>query len=239
MIDIHSHVLPGIDDGAEDLPESVAMCRRAAEDGCTAIIATPHQRHRLWWNAESDDLHQLRGLVQSELDGEIQILGGAEIRVDSELLDDLDAGVTTPLAGSRYLLVEFARSGFGPVPEDTIHELSVAGWRPILAHPELLPWLAEDIPRLTQLVELGALLQITAMSVTGEFGQRPQRAVHGLLEARLPHFMASDCHGMATRPPGLSAARELVSQRWGSELAQRLTEIHPRAILEDSELPPW
>ena len=145
MIDIHCHILPGIDDGAENLAESVAMGRMAREDGCEVIFATPHQRHPYWWNDDGDVLAALRDEVSAGLGGAPRILAGAEVRVDSEVLDDLEAGRVTPLGASRYLLVEFARSGIGPDPEDIVHEMVVAGWRPILAHPELLPWIADDL----------------------------------------------------------------------------------------------
>lgn len=239
MIDLHAHLLPGIDDGAGSLDESLAMARRAAADGCEVIVATPHQRHHLWWNADRVRLDALRAELERRLDGAIEILPGAEIRVDSALLDDLDAGLPTPIADGRYLLIEFARNGIGPEPESIVHELVVAGWRPILAHPELLPWIAEDLPRLEDLVELGATLQITAMSVLGRFGRRPRESARALLDAGLAHFLASDCHGIATRPPGLSAAREVIAKGWGEELAERLTDAHPRAVIEDRPLPAW
>lgn len=239
MIDIHCHILPGIDDGAVDLDEAVAMGRLAAEDGCRVMFATPHQRHPLWWNDDPALLASLRRELNTALGGAPEILPGAEVRVDSELFDDLEAGVTTPLGNSHYMLVEFARNGLGPAPEEIVHELVVAGWRPIVAHPELLPWLADDLPRIANLVELGAALQITAMSVTGEFGRRPRESVTSLLDAGLPHFLASDSHGVATRPPGLSRARQEVARRWGEDLAEAITRSNPLAVVEDRPLPSW
>jgi protein-tyrosine phosphatase len=236
MIDLHTHILPGIDDGADTFEEALEMCRRAEQDGCEAIVATPHQRHQRWWNCDGADLARLRSDLQEALGNSPRILAGGEIRVDDALLADVEAIPASglqPLAGSRHLLVEFSRSGSGPAPELIVHELVVAGWRPVLAHPELLPWLAPDLARLEHLVELGGRLQVTAMSITGDFGRRPQDAARAMLDAGLPHFVASDMHGVDRRPPGLSLAYRALRAGWGREIADRLTTENPRRILAD------
>ncbi|HTQ79639.1 MAG TPA: CpsB/CapC family capsule biosynthesis tyrosine phosphatase, partial [Thermoanaerobaculia bacterium] len=116
MIDLHCHILPGIDDGARSLADAVAMCRLAAAEGCEAMVATPHQRRGIWWNGDLERLEQLRQQVAAEVGAEIRIYSGGEVHVDSELLAELlrhgsggKAGVF-PLAGSRYLLLEFSSS---------------------------------------------------------------------------------------------------------------------------------
>lgn len=240
MIDLHIHLLPGIDDGARELEEAVAMCRAAAEDGCEVLVATPHQRHPSWLNTDRSRLNHLLDRVRGALDGDGPTLhAGAEIRVDSELLDDLDrhpASGLQPLAGSSYLLLELDRHGFGPTPEEMLHEVIVAGWRPILAHPELIRPLTIDLPRVEGLVAAGAMLQITAMSLTGEFGEEPRRVATAFLDAGLVHFVASDAHGVTRRPPGLSSARRTIAEGWGEAAAARLFEENPRAVLEDRPL---
>lgn len=241
MIDIHAHVLPGIDDGAETMEEAVAMCRKAARDGCEAVLATPHQRHSRWWNSDSGELARLRRRLQEAVGPAPRILAGAEVRVDGGLLDAVrNVGVSgvQPLAGSRHLLVEFGRDGMGPPPEQIVHELSVAGWWPILAHPELLPWLGGDLPRLEHLVDLGARLQVTAMSITGEFGRRPRESVRQILDAGLAHFVASDMHGVERRPPGLSRAAKALRKGWGEDTARRLTYENPARVTADEAVAP-
>ena len=251
MIDLHCHILPGIDDGARTLEEAVEMCRAAAADGCTAMVATPHQRRGSWWNGDRARLAELRSAVAAALAQEapelrFEVLAGAEVHVDGQLLAEAEAlaafftpdageGIV-PLAGSRYLLLEF---GGGEPPEaaaDLVHELVVAGWRPILAHPEHIPWMAGDLAAVERLVALGALCQVTAMSVTGEFGRRAQTDTLRLLDAGLAHFVASDSHGVKRRPPGLSRARRAIAARWGEELAARLCEENPRSVVEDRPL---
>ncbi|MEP7011997.1 MAG: CpsB/CapC family capsule biosynthesis tyrosine phosphatase [Acidobacteriota bacterium] len=241
MIDLHSHFLPGIDDGAENFAEAVAMCRHAALDGCTGLVATPHQRRGSWWNDDIELLDALRERIEREVGLQIALYPGGEIHVDRRFLDDFlaapgeECGVL-PLARSRWLLLEL---DVNAMPRDTyelIHELAVSGWRPILAHPELIPWLADEPDLVARLVGLGAAVQVTAMSVTGEFGRRAQSDVHQLLDSGLVHFVASDCHGMTRRRPGLSRARRLIEARYGDELAERIFDLNPRAVVADQPL---
>ncbi len=248
MIDLHCHILPGVDDGAPTLEDALAMCRLAAGDGCEAMVATPHQRRDPWWN---DDVARLRDLaaqlqarVREEVGDGFQVLLGGEVHVDREVLAEVArlAGTETPpgatilpLAGSHYLLLELDRWGSPDEASHLIHEVVVAGWRPVLAHPELIPWL--DLDALAHLVRQGALAQVTAMSVTGDFGRRPQQVSHRMIEAGLVHFIASDAHDTRRRPPGLRRAYLMIEGRWGDELARRLTIDNPRAVVEDRPLP--
>lgn len=240
MFDLHCHLLPGVDDGPADLDESVLMCRMAAADGCEALAATPHQRHPFWWNGDAEELAELRRRLQERVGERPRLLPGAEVRVDDGLLADLDrlpeSGVLS-LAGSRYVLIEFDRRGGGVDPETLVHELVVGGWRPIIAHPELYPWLMERPDLTRRLVELGATLQVTAMSVTGEFGRWAQSHCHRLLDEGLVHFVASDAHGVDRRPPGLSRAFAALAAGWGEETARSLTSDNPSAVIEDRPLP--
>jgi protein-tyrosine phosphatase len=241
MIDLHCHILPGVDDGARSLAEAVAMCRLAAEDGCEGMVATPHQRRGEWWNADRDQLAALADQLQTEVGAGFRVYLGGEIHVDSELLDEVEklpaGGGVLPLAGSRYLLIEFDSAGTTAEAVHLVHELVVAGWRPVVAHPEFIPWLAADVALVARLVALGARTQVTAMSVTGEFGRRPQADTWALLEAGLVHFLASDSHGTRRRPPGLRRAYDLIAGRWGEPAARRLTADNPRAVVENRPLP--
>ncbi|MDX1502277.1 MAG: CpsB/CapC family capsule biosynthesis tyrosine phosphatase [Thermoanaerobaculia bacterium] len=241
MIDIHGHYLPGIDDGAESLQTAVAMCRLAAEDGCEAVIATPHQRHAVWDNRDPEGLEMLRRRLQEAVGERPEVHLGAEIRIGSGLLDDLDRpdrGRLTPLAGSRHLLLEYGRGERPRGCEDLVHELTVAGWRPILAHPELIRFLAEDLDLMERLAEAGALFQVTAASLTGDFGGLFRRKAWQIVERGLCHFVASDAHGEEWRPPGLARARSLIARRLGEETARRLTDENARGILRQGYVVP-
>lgn len=240
MIDLHCHILPGVDDGAPTLEEAVGMCRLAAADGCTAMVATPHQRRGEFWNTDSARLAGIAARLQEAVGDALRIFLGGEIRVDSELLADLDLmpphGGLLPLAGSRYLLLELSPAGSLREAEEVVHELAVAGWRPVLAHPELIPWLIADLGAVARLVGIGAATQVTAMSVTGDFGRRPQRDAWQLIDAGLTHFVASDSHSTTWRPPGLGRAFETLSSRWGEAAAVRLLVENPGAVLADRSL---
>ncbi|HVS62093.1 MAG TPA: CpsB/CapC family capsule biosynthesis tyrosine phosphatase [Thermoanaerobaculia bacterium] len=240
MIDLHSHVIPGVDDGARDLGEAVAMCRMAIADGCTSAFATPHLRHPSWWNGDRSELERRLASVRAHVGPSLELHPGGEIRADANLLDEVDrlpSGSLLSLGGSRYLLIELDRSGMGPDPLPLVHELVLDRWRPILAHPEHFPWLMTDPSLLTQLADAGALFQITAMSLLGGFGPRPERWCRKLIGDGLAHFVASDAHDTVRRPPGLSAARERISSLWGRELARHLTVENPRAVVENRPLP--
>jgi protein-tyrosine phosphatase len=240
MIDLHCHVLPGVDDGAQSLEEAAAMCRLAARDGCEAMVATPHQRRGEWWNADREGLSALAGELQDTVGPGFRVYLGGEVHVDPELLaevEKLPGGGVLPLAGSRYLLLELDSLGTPRGTIHLVHELVVAGWRPILAHPEFIPWLAPDPDLVASLVALGATTQVTAMSVTGDFGRRPQNDCFALLDAGLVHFVASDSHGVRRRPPGLKRAYSLIAGRWGEDVARRLVADNPRAVVTDRPLP--
>ncbi|HLE59947.1 MAG TPA: CpsB/CapC family capsule biosynthesis tyrosine phosphatase [Thermoanaerobaculaceae bacterium] len=239
MIDLHAHLLPGVDDGPETLEEAVEMCRLAAEDGVETIIVTPHQRHGFWPNNDRKALEVLFEELRTATGGRPALALGAEIRVDSELLHDVDllpGGNLLPLAGSKYLLLEFASVSSGPDPRLAVHELTVAGWFPILAHPERIPWLVDQPALLAELVERGALVQLTAGSVTGELGRGPQMCCSFLLDEDLVHFVATDTHDARIRPPRLSEAFRAIAEGWGEARARQLTEENPRLVLEKRPL---
>ncbi len=169
--------------------------------------------------------------MQEAVGPDLAILSGGEIHVWSDLLSSIERLPETgvmPLAGSRCLLLEFRGTETPAEGANLVHELCVAGWLPIVAHPEFIPWIAEDLAVVERLVSLGALTQVTAMSVTGDFGARPMTSTHRMLEEGLVHFVASDCHGPRRRPPGLRRARQLIAGRWGEDLARQLVADNPR-----------
>lgn len=242
MVDVHCHILFGVDDGARSLEEGVAMARRAAADGCRAMIATPHIRHERWWNSDSAELGRRLDQLRAALGDEIDLHTGGEIACHGasfeEMLEGPEAGLVPSLAGSRYLLLELDWQGVAdPAPEELTHEVAFVGWRPILAHPERVPWLMDDLGLLATLVRGGVALQITAGSLLGTLGPSAQQAAHLLLDRGWVHFVASDAHDLERRPPGLRAAAQTVEERWGRDTAQALFVDNPRAVLEDRPLP--
>ncbi len=239
MIDLHLHLLPGVDDGPESVEQSLLMCRQAAADGCVALVATPHQRRDEWRTDDPGPLQARLAELAERTGGTPRLYLGGEVRVDSDLLADLErpgrAGLRT-LAGSRYLLIELDPEGIGPDPVELVGEIGRAGYFSIVAHPELTSFLWSEEDLIDRIVEAGGLLQVTAMSVTGQFGRVVRDRVWSLLEADLVHFVASDAHRPDWRPPGLSHAHALIAARQGLAAAQRLTVENPMAVIEDRPL---
>lgn len=241
MIDLHSHVLPGVDDGAADIDEALAICRMAVKDGTTELVATPHLRHPSYWNDDSHGLEAafltLREVVEHE-GLELELHLGGEIAVSDASVEELlqPGSRLFTIAGGKWVLLEFDFQGYGPDPVETVWEVAVKGFRPIVAHPERLRWMASDGGLLTALARHGAAFQLTAMSLTGEFGRIARDAAMGLAEKGFVHFVSSDAHDSRLRRPGLAAAREVVTRAWGEETARRLFLDHPRAVIEDRPL---
>lgn len=238
MIDLHSHILPAVDDGAPDFETAVAMCHMAADDGCQAIVATPHLRHERWWNGDRALLQQRCDELQDRVGTRLSIHLGGEIAMHTESFDEIleQPESVVSLAGSKYLLLELDWQGLGPSPESLLFELDIVAWRAIFAHPERVPWLMEDRELIRRLVASGAKTQITAMSLTGELGKMAQDASYWLLENGLTHFVASDCHDTQRRLPGLKRAYQEVSKVWGDEMAEELFVDNPQAVLENRPL---
>ncbi len=240
LIDLHCHVLPGIDDGADSFDEAVAMCRAAAADGCSALVATPHLRHSQWWNGERRPIAGLHGRLRDRLRGRPELYLGGEIAINSESVEEiyeLPRGELLTLAGSRYVLLELDWHGLGPDVSEVVHELKINGLFPVIAHPERVRWLAENLSLVELLVERGAYMQLTAMSLTGGFGAGLRALSDDLVKAGLVHFVASDAHDERLRPPGLAPAYQRLAERFGEDVAQRLFVTHPRAVLDDQPLP--
>ncbi len=239
MIDLHCHLLPGVDDGPRTLEESRRMLAMAAADGVRVAVATPHQRGDLWSNLDRGPLEAGLDALRAVAPDGLELRLGAEVQVDSDLLAEVErlpaSGLLT-LAGSRFLLLDWEAVPVGPDPRDVVNELAVAGFRPVVAHPERLPWMAEDGRLLAELVDLGGHLQLTAGSLLGAFGRHPRACAERLLDAGLAHFVASDAHDPAARPPLLKATFDHLGQRWGEAAARRLLVDNPRAVLEDRPL---
>lgn len=234
MIDLHVHLLHGVDDGPADLGEARQMCRIAADDGITLAVATPHQLNERWPNLDRRPLERARAELALATRGEPEILLGAEIRIGSDLLAEVERlpeGDLLTLAGTRTLLLEPSPLPVGPNLVDIVHELVLAGYRPVIAHPERIRWLAENLELLRHLVDRGAMLQLTAMAVMGELGRGPHQASRSLLLAGLAHVIASDGHDPFRRPPRLRAAFESVAAEWGDDLAERLFVTTPAELL--------
>lgn len=219
MIDIHSHILPFMDDGAADLEAALAMAQDAHNDGITAVIATPHHANGVYLNPAKEIEAAVQQLNEKlrEAGNPLLVLPGQEIRIYGDLLDDLEKGELLTLAGSRYILLEMPSSRVPRSMEETCHELIIQGYVPVIAHPERNAEIAADPSRLVKLIELGALGQLTAQSIAGNFGGKLQKLSLELCRRNAVHVIASDAHDHLNRPFGLRGAYEVVKKELGNE----------------------
>ncbi len=236
MIDIHAHLLPGIDDGPAEMAEALEMCRLVEEDGCTHILATPH-RYREWPSLDRNQIARRTSRLQQAYEGKLQVLPGAEVHMTESAVEELlsPGGSATPLGESQFVLLELADSLDLGRAEDLLHELRVAGWRPIVAHPEFVPALIDRPEIIGSWCDRGIRFQATAMSVTGSFGSSLRRRTARLIDKGWIHFVASDAHSATWRPPGLGAARAAIARTWGERAATELTETNATEIINCTE----
>jgi protein-tyrosine phosphatase len=238
MIDLHSHVLPGIDDGPPTIEESVALARAAADQGTTVLAATPH----ITWDLPGNTAERIAGLVD-EVNAairaagvELEVVRGGEIAMSRAA--DLPADELTGLrlGGGPWVLVECpftpSAAGFGEI----LHSVSLRGHRILLAHPERSPAFQRDPELLTRFVHMGMLAQVTAGSFTGEFGRTVQATARDMLARGLVHVVASDAHDALRRPPAMAAP--LADAGLPAEQVTWLTRAVPEAILGGDRIPP-
>lgn len=219
MIDIHSHILPSLDDGAADLQEAIGMAQAAVAEGIRTIIATPHHANGRYMSEASGVLQQVDAFnaILAESRIPLRVLPGQEIRVYGDLLDDFQQGKLLGLGNSSYILLEFPSSGVPEQIEELLHELRVLGLIPIIAHPERNAELARNPERLRSLIELGALSQVTSHSINGLFGKAVQQQALMMCRTNLAHFIASDAHNLSHRAFGLKQAYRRIEELLGAE----------------------
>jgi protein-tyrosine phosphatase len=243
LIDLHSHLLPGIDDGAKDLATSLAMARVAASDGISTIACTPHILPGVYNNSGPAIRRAVTQLAESIAKAGIPItlVTGADVHIAPDLDVQLRDGRALTLNNSRYLLLEPPHHVLPPRLEDLIFGLQAAGYVPILTHPERLSWVEGHYDLIRRLVSSSVLMQITAGSVMGRFGRGPRYWGERMLDEGLCHLLATDAHNTEQRAPRMAEARDLVAQRLGDDEAINLVLRRPQGILDNlspAELPP-
>ncbi len=242
MIDIHTHILPGVDDGVKTDDEAIEFARMAAADGVRTIVATPHCKEGFFFIQRAevlDAVERLRGLLAAAA-VDIEIIPGAEVHIGPDLVERIRDGRAPTLGNNgRTLLLELSLSQYPVELETLVFQLKLAGVVPILAHPERVRFFQDDIRRYESVIRLGAYGQITTGSITGAFGEEVQEFSKELLRKRLVHVLASDAHNVRRRPPVLSRAIDAMAPIVGDELARRMADDIPKALMngEEIELP--
>jgi len=269
MIDLHCHILPGVDDGPETMEESLAMYRLSMGDGIRTIVATPHTLNGVYQNDRSTILAKVRELNRKIAECRLQnadcripepfssstvqfknpmtqlpnnpmtlnILPGADVHFSPELPQQIEEGKALTIGdGGRYLLLEFPVQGIPRGTEEILFQLMVRGITPIISHPERNLEIAYKPQRYLEMMRMGCLGQVTAMSLTGEFGEEVKRVADKLLKLRLVHIIASDAHSPNIRPPLLSSAVQAAARIVGGAEARKMVTFYPQAVLEGQRI---
>jgi protein-tyrosine phosphatase len=236
VIDIHSHILPEVDDGSKSWETSVAMCRMAAADGITHQVATPHANDRYHY-----DRPYLQGLVEhlQKLVGNALTLSlGCDFHLSYDNLQDVLANPARyAIEGSHYMLVELSNYSVPPQTTDCFWKLGDRGITAVITHPERNPILRENPQRVVEWAEQGCVIQMTGSALTGFWGERVRRVAQWLLEHDAVHVLATDAHDTEKRVPVLSSARDAAAEICSEEVADALVEANPYAIIHSMPLP--
>ena len=243
MIDLHCHILPGLDDGAPDLVTAVEMARAFVADGVIAVACTPHILPGLYHNSgpqiRAATAQLQRILVEQGIP--LHLVTGADNHVVPEFLAELRSGKLLSLADTRYVLVEPPHHVAPPRLEELFFSLVAAQYVPILTHPERLTWISNNYATMERLSAAGVWFQLTAGSLAGDFGRNARYWAERILDEGKAHLLATDAHDLSKRPPNLGRGRELAAKRVGELEAENLVETRPRGVLRNvppSELPP-
>ena len=235
MIDIHSHVLFGLDDGARTLDESVAMVRMAAEHGTTALVATPHAN--LSYRFEPEQIADRLARVEEATGGVLRLYTGCDFHLSYENIQDaIEHPRKYTIGQKNYLLAEFSELLIFKNTDEIFARLRDSGMIPIITHPERNGLLRQRREQIDRWVAEGARVQVTAQSLTGTFGRRAQDFSRELLDARLVHVIASDGHDCERRPPVMDEARAWLQNHYGESLAEALCVTNPGATLSGESM---
>jgi protein-tyrosine phosphatase len=234
MIDIHSHILPGIDDGAKSWEVAEQMCRMAMEDGITHIVCSPHANDEFSYDRSKHEhlLTELRTRVP-----QLEFSLGCDFHLS---FDNIRALLESPqqflIANGPYLLVEFSDYAIPPSLIEALGRMRESGIIPVITHPERNAVLQRNLKLVNEFVAAGYVIQVTADSLTGRWGPTASKCAEQLLDAAQVHVLATDAHDTRSRPPVLSKAREWVAATFGQALADSLTAANPASIVAGSPL---
>lgn len=236
MFDIHSHVLPGLDDGATRIQDSLEMLRQAQRVGVRAIVATPHcESHRLSLRTSTiqSAVARLQAAAADDLEAStVELYVGSEIMLDPGVRAALDAGDVPTLGEStRFALVELPMREVPDYAEDVLFELAATGYVPVLAHPERNHDLSQRFDMMLRMIRRGALMQLEAGSFVGAYGQIAQQCAIDMIDRRMCHFIASDAHRPGAYDALIPGAIEAVEARIGREATSALFDANPAAAL--------
>jgi protein-tyrosine phosphatase len=236
MVDVHCHILPGVDDGAADVKESLAMAQAAISDGITHVVATPHSSTEFRFNYGR--VRELRDQLQRLVGDRLVLATGCDFHLNLENLEALRKEPAPFCINQRsYLLVEFSEYSVPPTTGHTLHDMKLRGLHPIITHPERNGIIQSQANLLASWVRLGCFVQVTGGSLTGTFGPKAREDALRWISLGVVHLVASDAHNTRGRPLRLQPAYEVVREQFGDAKARALFFDNPLAAFEGRELP--
>lgn len=229
MFDIHYHLLYGVDDGPKTLEESLALAEASIAEGVTHIVSTPHSNDKYRFDPAAN--RERLAVIEERLGGRLALGLGCDFHLSYDNIENLQKDRSRfTINGKQYLLVEFPDFGIATNMAATFYEMTAAGVVPIITHPERNPTLQQDPGRMAEWIRLGCLVQVTASSLLGRFGQRAQAISRDLLKKNWVHVIASDAHSLERRAPAMSRAYAALQSEFGKPTADRLCIENPKAI---------
>jgi protein-tyrosine phosphatase len=241
VIDLHCHILPGIDDGPATMRDSLAMCSQMVSDGTDVVVATPHMLNGNYSVSRADILRGVL-LLKEELSRwsiPLDVRPGADVMISSDLAELLRKGLVMTVGDAgKYILLELPHDVIPGGLDELLYEVQMLGITPIISHPERQFELQRHPDLLRPLIGRGSLLQVTAASLEGKFGDSAQKCSLFLLKQGLVHLCASDAHSARGRKPGLSRARKIVEELLSVEEARRIFDVNPARVLTGAYIEP-
>jgi protein-tyrosine phosphatase len=234
MVDLHSHVLYGLDDGAPTVEVSLEMARLAASSGTTDLVCTPHANHQFSYDPEiiAQRIEDLERLTRP-----LRIYRGCDLHLSyNNIRDACENPARFSINRGSYVLVEFSDYLNISSAYPMLAELQRSGLLPIITHPERNPVISEQLDELSLWVDRGCFVQVTALSLLGGFGPRARLCSEALIAKGLVHFVSSDGHDVVHRPPRLDLARTWLQENFGEEYADLLTTLNPRNVIDDQPI---
>src|SRR5438094_9347327 len=236
MSGLHCHILPGLDDGAATMEESMAMAESAIADGITHVVATPHSNSEYYFDFAR--VRRVRDELQAKVRDRLRIATGCDFHLNPENLAALRKdGRQFCISQGDFLLVECNEYSIPPSMDHTLHEIQLAGLQPVITHPERNGILRSRSERLKKWIRQGCFAQVTAGALTGGFGAGSQKDALRWISEGLIHFVDSDAHNTRMRPRLQQTAFEVVADQFGEETAQALFHDNPLAAFEGRPLP--
>ena len=237
MVDIHCHILPDVDDGSESWEMTTQMCRMAAYDGITHIVATPHCDGHYEYDREH--FTDMLATLSEVADGKLTFSIGCDFHFSPNNLEEAMANPRRFAIGdTQYLMIEFDHHGIPANAGEQLMAVISRGMVPIITHPERNLYLMKNLDTVQRFVDEGCLVQVTANALTGFWGPKSKKAAEKLLQKHAVHIVASDAHDLTLRPPVLSEARTRITNLVGADVADALVTHNPAAVVSGQSVPP-